>query len=192
MSDEGLVEIRVDKFRTTKQQKLLRMLNDKGVRAYINGILKNYINIFVPSSTGDEETGLRGSARATPDSIIWGEGLAYAHYQYEGEVYGPNVPGAVNGQPAWKSESVKYPTGRELGVPGSAYLRVKWYIGSRPTSFMVGNVKAPWLLYEFGYSTPGTGHHWDERFNKDRNSKRQANLEITRYLKAECKNRGLS
>lgn len=148
--------------------------------------------MYVPSSTGDEDAGLRGSVKVTPDSIIWGDNLAYAHYQYEGEVYGPNTPGAVNGAPAWKSEPEKYPMGRELGVPGSAYLRAKWYVGSRPISWALGGVRAPWLLYTFGYSTPGTGHHWDELFNKDIGTKRQANLEITRYLKAECKRRGLN
>lgn len=39
----------------------------------------------------------------------------YAHYQYEGEVYGPNIPVMENGQiVGWWSPPHKYPTGRSL------------------------------------------------------------------------------
>lgn len=39
----------------------------------------------------------------------------YAHYQYEGEVYGPNYPVRENGEiVGWKSPPHKSPTGRKL------------------------------------------------------------------------------
>lgn len=39
----------------------------------------------------------------------------YAHYQYEGEVWGPNIPIKENGiVVGWWSPPVKYPTGRRL------------------------------------------------------------------------------
>lgn len=67
--------------------------------------------------------------------------VPYARYQYYGEVYGPNYPitkaGAITG---WYSKGPnKQPMGRELGVPGT-------YKG-----------------WQFGYTTPGTSHHWFEQ-----------------------------
>lgn len=175
------IRVEVDKFRTTKQQKLLKMLDDPKVLKEVNTRIGNAINPFVPMKNGD----LRASMRINPKSISWGSGLThnYAHYQYMGKVYGPNFPGAINGSPAWKSskgEGSKYPTGRELGKPGSAELYPRWQEGTP--------VKGR-LLYTFGYTTPGTQHHWDKAFKYQ--VKQKTNLEITRYLKRECKNRGL-
>lgn len=158
------VNIQLERFRTKKQQKLLAMLDDKSVQKQCNTIIKDAINQFVPKKSG----ALRRSAIVTYKSITWGRGLPYAHYQYEGEVYGPNIPiikeGTIVG---WRSipGMQKYPTGRELGIPGE------------------------WMGWKFGYTTPGTHHHWDEYFKYA--PKQKANLEITRLLKRECKNRGL-
>lgn len=158
------VTIQLDRFRTTKQQKLLKLLNDKGVREEVNERIKDSINEFVPMKSG----ALRKSARVTANTISWGTGLKYARYQYFGEVYGPNYPimrqGTIVG---WYSRRgmKKYPTGRELGVPGF------------------------WKGWRFGYTTPGTHHHWDEYYKYL--PKMRTNLEITRLLKRECKNRGL-
>lgn len=161
------INIQVSQFRTKKQDKLIAMLNDPEVRTKVNEILGTYINKFVPSTNGDEGA-LRKSMSATPDSITWGNGLPYARYQYNGEVYGPNLPiirqGTIVG---WYSRKPKHPMGRELGVPGE------------------------WKGWVFGYTEPGTKHHWDEEFSKNRRWKAQANIEITRELKAECKRRGL-
>lgn len=173
------VQIKVEQFSTKKQQQLLKMLNDKAVRKQCNEILKNYINYFVPMKNG----ALRRSAVATPNMIYWGRKVPYARYQYEGEVYGPNLPGAINGSPAWKSKAPKHPTGRKLGeFFGELQLRPVWQEGKEVEGL---------LTYEFGYSEPGTGHHWDKLFNKDRRFKAQANRDITHYLKTECRDRGL-
>lgn len=158
------VEIKLERFRTEKQQKLLQMLNDDNVRVEINTRIKDAINKFVPKKSG----ALRASANVYPDKITWGEGLKYARYQYGGEVYGPNHPIIRNGKiVGWYSTPgmQKYPTGRELGIPGY------------------------WKGWRFGYTTKGTHHHWDQYFRYF--PKMKANLEITRYLKKECKKRGL-
>lgn len=173
------IQISMEQFRTDRQQKLLKLLEDKTVQKQCNDILKNFINYFVPMKSG----ALRRSAIATPNLIYWGRKLPYARYQYGGQVYGPNLPGAINGTPAWRSGTPKHPTGRELGkFYGELSLFPVWQKGK--------HVKGP-LIYEFGYSEPGTGHHWDKKFSKDRRWKAQANREITRYIKKECKNRGL-
>lgn len=174
------INITVSQFQTKKQEKLLKMLNDKAVRKHVNTIIKDAINPFVPKKSG----ALRRSARVTHKSITWGQGLPYARYQYGGEVYGPNLPGVIADAPAWKSRRgmKKHPTGRELGKPGSARLRPLWgeAVESLPDS----------MVYTFGYTTHGTHHHWDKYFTYQ--PKMKANLEITRYLKRECKKRGLS
>ena len=183
MSESPVVTIQVDQFRTKKQQKFLAMLNDDSIKTDINERILNVINHFVPKKTG----ALRRSGRATPDSIIWGEGLEYARYQYGGVVYGPNLPGLEYGSPAWRSRNGKrkHPTGRELGIPGSALLRPKWQKDEPGKPKYTGLV-----LYTFGYTTPNTHHHWDKYFTYF--PKMKTNLEITRFLKAECKRRGLN
>lgn len=164
------IRIKVDEFRTHRQKQLLKnYLNEPGVRKSINEMIGNYINNYVPMESGE----LRNSMRANEKSISWGansEAGKYAHYQYEGEVYGPNIPitqgGIIVG---WHSiaGSTKSPTGRELGIPGE------------------------WKGWIFGYTTPGTKHHWDKLFNQDIRAKAEVNREITRQLKRECKARGL-
>ena len=164
MPDIPIVTIDVERFRTRKQQELLKMLNDKGVQTQINTMILDAINKFVPKKTG----ALRRSGSANSQYISWGEGLQYARYQYYGEVYGPNHPITVGGIiVGWYSTPgvKKRPTGRELGIPGY------------------------WKGWRFGYTTKGTHHHWDKYFTYV--PKMKTNLEITRYLKKECKRRGL-
>ena len=164
MADSATVNIQLERFRTDKQQELPKLLNDKKVQKQVNVYIKDAINEFVPMKSG----ALRRSAVATHKSITWGRGLKYARYQYYGEVYGPNYPitrgGTIIG---WYSKPgvKKHPTGRELGVPGM------------------------WRGWRFGYTTPGTHHHWDNEFKYQ--VKLKTNQEITRYLKRECKERGL-
>ena len=177
------ITIQLDRFRTAKQQKLLKLLNDKEIRKEVNERIKDSINEFVPMKSG----ALRKSARVTANTISWGTGLKYARYQYFGEVYGPNYPIVQNGTlsgffraggkryPIFSGGTItgwysipgmkKHPTGRELGVPGF------------------------WRGWRFGYTTPGTHHHWDQYYKYL--PKLRTNLEITRLLKKECKNRGL-
>ena len=165
MAEDTSISITLDKFRTKKQQALLKMLNDEDVLVNVNTRIKDAINKFVPKKSG----ALRESAVVTKDSITWGKGLKYAHYQYMGEVYGPNYPIMNNGKiVGWYSKRgvAKSPTGRELGRPGY------------------------WKGWRFGYTTRGTHHHWDQYFRYL--PKLKTNIEITRYLKKECKRRGLN
>lgn len=165
MPEIPIITLDVAQFRTKKQEKLLQMLNDNRIKIGINTRIKNDINRYVPRKSGK----LRASAKVHPDYISWGEGLApYARYQYYGEVYGPNHPITRGGNiVGWYSTpgQRKHPTGRELGVPGY------------------------WKGWRFGYTTPGTHHHWDRYFTYY--VKQRTNLKITRYLKKECKARGL-
>lgn len=165
MADEPIVTITLDRFRTKRQRELLEMLKDDNVLVNVNTRIKDAVNKFVPKKSG----ALRRSAKVEPDAIIWGNGLPYARYQYGGEVYGPNYPIIRSGRiVGWYSKRgmTKHPTGRELGIPGY------------------------WMGWRFGYTTKGTHHHWDQYFRYL--PKLKTNLEITQYLKRECRRRGLN
>lgn len=162
-----------------KLREFTNMLDDQETRKIINYFIGSEINRFVPKKSGQ----LRSSMKVYPDKITWGEGLPYAQYQFGGQVYGPNIPGAINGEPAWKSPSKKYPTGREIGsFKGVIPLKPLWQKGNK-------TVKG-FLPYKFGYTTPKTQHHWTDVYQGKLKS--DTNKRITKYLKDECKMRGLN
>lgn len=162
MSKYPRVDIRIANFiePTKLQQKLLDIINDNSVKRGINQIVGEYANNYVPMNTGS----LRDSMEVDSEKISWGRGLKYARYQYNGEVFGPNIPIVKQGEiVGWFSRpgQEKQPTGRELGIPGE------------------------WRGWKFGYSTPGTKHHWiDEMLSNER---RSMQMRITNYLKWEAK-----
>lgn len=179
MADDAIVTIDVSKFSTKRQQKLLDLLNDPKVQLMVNQITANAINRFVPMKSG----ALRASMEVTPTTISWGKDLKYARYQYGGEVYGPNLAGWLSkNEWGWRSRrgAKKHPMGRELGIPGSATLRPRFGLKYNTESIDV----------TFGYTTPGTKHHWDNLYTYQ--PKMKANQEITRLLKRICKQRGLN
>lgn len=169
-----------------KMDKLVKLLNDKEVKTNVNQFIADAIQPYVPKKSGK----LRRSLYVGPNVISWGRGLAYAHYQFEGEVYGPNYPGIESkGKPGWRSAKIKHPMGRKLGeFNGILMLHPKWQVAEngeyiRPKSFEL-------LPYKFGYTTEGTRHHWTEVYQWKLKS--DTNKKITRYLKQECKKRGLN
>jgi hypothetical protein len=109
-----VVSFEVQSARTKVQDKLIKMLNDDGIRVKINTVIKDKITPFVPKKS----EALRESAEVTPTSISWGKGLTYGHYQYTGIVYGPNFPikNAAGQIIRWYSPrgKKKYPTDRLL------------------------------------------------------------------------------
>ena len=148
-----------------KLREFTDMLDDSETRTIINYFIGSEINRFVPKESGQ----LRASMKVYPDKITWGEGLPYAQYQFGGIVYAPNYPiMSKNKIIGWYSKPgmKKYPTGRELGVPGE------------------------WKGWRFGYTTPNTQHHWTDVYQGKLKS--DTNKRITKYLKDECKMRGLN
>ena len=175
--------------RLSKLQEFISWFDDKSVRIDINKRIGEAINQFVPSD-GDDT--LRDSMEITYHTVEWGDGIDYAHYQYEGEVYGKNYPIIQGGEfkgyfntssnkrlPVLSGGTItgwyslpgveKYPTGRELGKPGN-------YMG-----------------WPFGYKTPGTRHHWIDAYLQNKNDvKRRTNISIAQFLKHRCKEYGLN
>lgn len=71
---------------------------------------------YVPMAEGN--LAQSAFAHVTPEYVQYGdESVPYAHYQYTGEVYGPNIPIIENGIiVGWFSpkNQPKYPTGRPI------------------------------------------------------------------------------
>lgn len=168
-----------------KMVKLRKMLEDKEVRTDINRFIADAIQPYVPKKSGK----LRRSLYVGPKVISWGRGLEYAQYQFEGEVYGPNYPGIEeDGSGGWRSAKVKQPTGREIGeFNGIVFLRPGWQL--KDGEYVTPESFEP-IPYKFGYTTDGTRHHWTEVYQWQLKS--DTNKVITRYLKQECKKRGLN
>lgn len=165
-------------YSTKKQRELIRMLRyDRKVRLHINGIIAKEVQDYVPMKKG----GLRRSIRITERGITWGSGIPYAHYQFAGKIYDVNKA-KIRGKGenarivGWYSPKgvQKTNSGRELGAPRESLLG-----------------------WKFGYTTPGTTHHWTRVYTGKSQTgfnpvKMKVNAEITRYLKDECKARGLN
>lgn len=95
---------------TAIQKKLSYLLDDPKVQEGVTEIVKDAMNKFVPMRDGN----LRESAKVVGDEIVWT--APYAHYQYVGEVYGPNFPVIINGEQTWRSPrgEEKFLTGRRI------------------------------------------------------------------------------
>ena len=153
----------------------------------INSLAKGYryyINKFVPKKKGylrksarakykvnAAEEGGNGTGSAT---IYWGDTARtkkYVHYQFVGEVYGPNKAtfnkkGEHNGWRSPKGENEKYATGRYMG---------------KPFTYKLHDGRA---VYVKGYTTPGTKYNWIKEFeeNKGDFGETAVNIRAARYL----------
>ena len=84
---------------------------DRAMKVFANSELARFCEPYVPSQTNH----LAQTTRITSECVTYVG--PYAHYQYMGEVYGPNFPIRENGQiVAWRSKKrqKKHPTGRQL------------------------------------------------------------------------------
>ena len=153
------VRIHANMPNTVLQKKLFDLIGNKEVMRETHRILGEMCNDYVPMKSGE----LRKSMHPYPQSVVWT--APYARYQYEGEVWGPNKPVIKDGVIVdWEKGEPRYPTGRELGV------------------------QHEWLGWKFGYTTPGTGHHWFDKAMEN-GGRRTYSLRVTNMLKAEAKKR---
>lgn len=141
--------------------KISDLANDEITMQQIHTEFAKIIDPFVPARQGI----LASSATPTKDYVEYAE--PYAHYQYMGEVYGPNYPGLESGStPGWRSPSgkgSKHPTGRELGKEGSTTLFPIWKI--EDGQYVKPNADDGMIEWDFGYTKvlhPRAAHHWDK------------------------------
>lgn len=148
-------------------------------------LYRYYINKKVPKKTGAlrrsaKAKGLAGEQGTGFARIYWateGSTEKYGHYQFVGDVYGPNKAvfkalgpnkgGGAGVQSGWVSPKgkKKYNTHRKMGVPFEYTLH----------DGRVVRVK--------GYTTPGTGYDWLKAFREDTGSygERAINIMAGRY-----------
>lgn len=160
-------------WRTSFQDKILGTIDDDSVRERVNEIILEEITPYVPMGGNspmeafdpDPHPGnLREDVTVTDGSITWN--ADYAHYQYQGWVYGVNYKIYTNrnedGSPD-KSGPYKYRSAR--GVRKFKTWR------------------------HLTYYTPGTGKHWWSLLRKAKGA--HLNRRISQYLVREMKRRGL-
>lgn len=154
----GYVQVKIPIQSTKLQKELLNVVNSETAHREAHRILGEMCTPFVPKGlTGN----LRRSMHVYPSCVKWES--EYAHYQYTGVVYKDNFPGMSpdgNTIIGWRSPAriKKKKTNRELGVPGE-------YKG-----------------WKFGYTTPGTAHHWLDAAMKGR-GKNNYSVAVTKMLK---------
>lgn len=96
---------------------LARFNLEKGglVQQVINKGVMDYSQAYTPWDTGVMSQNVYAATDITGTEVVWPG--PYAHYQYYGEVYGPNIPIFEDdtGVPtSYWSPPKKYPTGRQL------------------------------------------------------------------------------
>lgn len=153
-----------------------------------------YINKYVPKDTG----ALRRSARAKykvggepgaggdgtgSATVYWGDTkktAKYAHYQFVGDVYGPNaaVFNKAGIHVGWRS-----PTGYKgdkNGVGAKHKRNMGWKMGN-PGSYKLRDGREVIIK---GYTTPGTKYNWIKEFKDDKGDfgETAVNIRAGRYL----------
>lgn len=149
------------------RKRLLAVMSDRETKREVHQKLKEFVEPYVPMSKGGGD--LRESAEAKPSGVIYK--TPYAHYQYEGKVYGQNLP-------KWyysKADKTSYITGW-YSIPG---------VKKTPTGRTLGQ-PGNWKGWDFGYSTPGTTHHWLEEAFKN-GGKARFSKQATRVMKARAR-----
>lgn len=94
------------------QTKLKKIPTDPDVMLAVHNALARYVDPYVPMQSGMLST----VKQITPEYVEYTQ--PYAHYQYTGIVYGPNIPIVENGTiTGWFSppgKGTKHPTGRSI------------------------------------------------------------------------------
>lgn len=95
-------------------QEIIRRLGvdrDGDVQRQFTNMVNLRMTRYMPYKTG-VLSGKSKYIKSPTEIVVLGP---YAHYQYKGEVWGPNIPKKFNGMiTGWWSPPVKYPTGRNL------------------------------------------------------------------------------
>lgn len=84
------------------------------VQKYVDNEVIRQCEPYVPAQTNYLATSAYGATDIGSGMVVYPG--PYAHYQYMGEVYGPNIPMIIGGELAFRSPpgQIKYPTGRPI------------------------------------------------------------------------------
>lgn len=112
------VKVKVD-IPTAKILRERGLGSDTGARKYIASEVKRLCDPYVPMQQGI----LNNNVTIAGDGSYIVYTQPYAHYQYEGVVYGPNY---TNGEIFWSGKAPKAPTGKKLDYHGAPMRGPKW------------------------------------------------------------------
>lgn len=171
-SGKGGLRMKAEIPATKLQEDLMAIVDNPKTGREIHQALKDALKPYVPRDTGK----LYETAKVYPKSLRFIQ--PYAHYQYQGVVYGPNFIGWLSPSTfGWRSRKgmKKHPTDRELGTPGKGVFK---------PMFGQQYNKSP-ITWTFGYTTPGTHHHWLDEMMK--HNKRGFHIRCTNVLKKRAK-----
>ena len=103
------MKVQDDRVITELTTTITNVPNDKDTLTEIHNVYATYMNPYVPMDEGV----LSMDIKVLPDGVYYNS--PYAHYQFEGVVYGPNIPIFENGViVGWRSRPNKQPTGASL------------------------------------------------------------------------------
>jgi len=155
-ASNGFINFRIyGRYRTDLQRSMIKKINNPAVLKDINQHILDEATHYVPARSG----ALRRSGYATSQTIGWR--TPYAHYQYQGEVWGPNLPGWIGNKGVFRSPRHKYPTGEMLGAtPGMTWLPARFVWDAQNGIYRRATASTPPVPVRFGYSTPGTRYQW--------------------------------
>ena len=104
-----MASIKIDTKISDALLRRLQYVNNPTTMLAMHNNLAKRCDPYVPMLEGP----LSQTTIVTPNYVRYAQ--PYAHYQYMGEVYGPNYPIKKNGEiVGWYSPPHKYPTGRTL------------------------------------------------------------------------------
>lgn len=90
-------------------KEIINRIFDDETMTYVHTRLHDYMSPFVPMDAG----ALDQTVDITPEYVHYKS--PYAHYQWQGEVYGPNYPIYENGVlTGFYSPPTKHPTGKKM------------------------------------------------------------------------------
>ena len=146
------------------QKRLGHIPKDNKTMTAIQNTFYKYCWSYIPK----DKTVLADNVKITPQYVQWNG--PYAHYQWVGEVYGPNFVqfddfGNVSGWRSPSGKGSKHPTGRRLGIDWEDPIRFpNWH---------------------FKYTTPNTGSRWDQKMLEQKGDKFYKEVEkiVERSLK---------
>ena len=151
MKIKANVEVNFVKIET----KFARFMDDENLGLQLHNELARQLNPYVPMQTGM----LSQNVLITPKYVQYVS--PYAHYQYTGLVYGPNIPiienGVITGWFSPPGKGTKHPTGKSINYSHELH--------------------------------PLATHHWDQAMLRDRKDEFIASIEriIKRWLKTNGK-----
>lgn len=164
----------------------------------VGQIAADTFNQYVPKKTGALRKSCRVIVSEDTVSLSWGEGLPYAHYQYEGIVYNYNHIWFKNGlakgwysSPAPKTPDPERTLGHRRAIfsRGESALMVKYVDDkgnaySTPRTVRDPNVKNPrrYLVTTPGRHTAGTTSHWIEAVINDKRIYNPMKRDMTNVL----------